>query len=206
MRRSPRPAVLVLVLAAPVVALGSCSGQQATSEFDAALPVADSGGWEASSGCHGDNECPQPDGRYCQPCFDGGTSCAAARCLNGVCTGYPPMCPGPVSNPCASKACGDPCEQCSTFDGGCYSGTCSSLGACKNSTPTCSGDGGRGCAPMDAIGIGDCNYFLGWIWDGAACKAVVGCQCIGSDCGLGLNDSSTCQTVFSGCSGGADAH
>ncbi len=152
-----------------------------------------------STTCLRDSDCPQPAGNYCIPCFEVGVSCASTRCMSGQCIGVAADCPGPLTDPCASRTCGDACQQCSTVDGGCYPGLCDWFGACKARTPTCSIDAGRGCSAMDASGVGDCNDPFGWAWDGIKCVAVVGCECVGSDCGELLPDSSTCAAVFSGC-------
>ncbi|MBI4605820.1 MAG: hypothetical protein HY721_27960 [Planctomycetes bacterium] len=38
------------------------------------------------------------------------------------------------------------------------------------------------CEPMDAAGTGACLVVIGWAWDGAACRALSGCDCEGADC------------------------
>ena len=38
------------------------------------------------------------------------------------------------------------------------------------------------CAAWDAKGVGMCSMFLGYIWDGKACKGISGCSCGGADC------------------------
>jgi hypothetical protein len=145
--------------------------------------------------CATDSDCVQPAAQYCDPCFEGGVSCGRTACIDGTCQYEPPDCPGPVGNPCASKMCGDPCQQCSTLDGGCYPGTCDWLGACKTTVPVCSASAQTSC-DVDAVGIGDCNHVLGWSWDGSKCVAVVGCDCRGSDCGDLLPDSDDCIAEF----------
>lgn len=169
---------------------GSATDQESPSTGDGSMP------------CRTDSDCPQPSEQYCLPCFEGGVSCAHSQCDNGVCQGQAAgNCPGPINDPCASKSCGDACQQCSTADGGCYPGTCNWLGACKSSTPICSPSAPRGCAVSDAVGVGDCNDFLGWAWDGTACIAVVGCLCQGSDCGTLLVSSFDCVSTFLPCGG-----
>lgn len=159
--------------------------------------------------CQTDQDCPQPEPAPCQLCFDGGTVCARSQCGNGdgvmfadgrwqvvscqgsacpprQCVDSPAWCPGPLSDPCANKSCGDACEQCNTADGGCYPGTCNFRGACRAAAPTCSPDRAQrlaeDCRATDAIGIGDCNYLFGWSWGASGCTPVVGCSCQGSDC------------------------
>ena len=163
-------------------------------------------GVDGSMRCRGDSDCPQASTQYCVPCFEGGLDCAHYRCTNGSCVGVPAgrSCPGPLTNPCASKACGDGCQQCSTVDGGCYPGTCNWFGACKAATPVCTGQASRGCSPSDAMGVGDCNDFLGFGWDGSKCIALVGCVCQGSDCGILLSAEIDCNAVFAPCGHDAD--
>lgn len=38
------------------------------------------------------------------------------------------------------------------------------------------------CKAWDAKGQGMCSMFLGYVWDGAACKGISGCSCAGVDC------------------------
>jgi hypothetical protein len=107
-------------------------------------------------------------------------------------------------NPCASGTghmCGSPCMQCNTLDGSCYVGTCDFLGDCTANDPQCESNATRSCAPTDADGANDaegneCNDFLGWGWDGSKCIAVVGCRCVGSECGSLLHDEFTCVVVY----------
>ena len=112
-------------------------------------------------------------------------------------------------NPCASGTghrCGSTCTQCNTDDGSCYAGTCNFLGDCTVNDPQCGPNPKRSCGPTDAQGWPDaegnpCETVLGWAWDGK-CIAVVGCRCIGSECGSLLADNFTCFAVYqhdSGC-------
>jgi hypothetical protein len=150
--------------------------------------------------CRVDGDCPQPSGQYCVACFEGGVDCARSQCVAGACVGHAANCPGPMTNACAYKGCGDPCQQCSTYDGGCYAGTCNWFNECKQAVPVCSISATYGCAPSDAVGVGDCNDFLGWGWDGSKCSPVVGCLCQGSDCvGLTTGSASDCLGNYSQC-------
>lgn len=38
------------------------------------------------------------------------------------------------------------------------------------------------CRPQDARGVGPCDLFLGWRWDGVECVSESGCECRGGDC------------------------
>jgi hypothetical protein len=57
------------------------------------------------------------------------------------------------------------------------------------------------CAPMNASGVGPCDAFLGWTWDGAACVGVSGCSCEGTDCEDLHASFEECQKAHAGCEG-----
>ena len=55
------------------------------------------------------------------------------------------------------------------------------------------------CAPQDAQGVGPCDLFLGWYWNGKECVGQSGCSCEGADCGAGWMDLEECKKVHDGC-------
>jgi hypothetical protein len=57
------------------------------------------------------------------------------------------------------------------------------------------------CAPMDATGVGPCDAFFGYAWDGAACVGISGCSCQGSDCGVLYKSIEACEKAYAGCTG-----
>jgi hypothetical protein len=59
--------------------------------------------------CDEDTDCPVSLAP-CTLCADGSSACPWARCDNGVCTAGIETCGG--TDPCANKACGDPCQLC----------------------------------------------------------------------------------------------
>jgi hypothetical protein len=65
---------------------------------------------------------------------------------------------------------------------------------------------GRPCIPSDATrtnedgGFEGCANFWGWKWDGVGCVAVVGCGCVGADCGNLLTTRPACLAAYSHCS------
>lgn len=105
------------------------------------------------------------------------------------------------TSPCIQPfQCGDACSQCNTLDGSCYPGTCDVIGDCTTRDPRCGGPE-RTCEPTDAQGTSDvrsppCQKVFGWAWDGDKCVAVVGCQCIGSQCSSLMKDDQTCRVVY----------
>jgi hypothetical protein len=58
-----------------------------------------------------------------------------------------------------------------------------------------------GCAPMDATGVGPCDQFFGYAWDGAACVGISGCSCEGGDCGALADSLEACHKAHAGCDG-----
>jgi hypothetical protein len=123
----------------------------------------------------------------------GGSAAAAAAGTGGAGS-------FPVS-PCVnSLPCGNACTQCNTLDGSCYAGTCDVIGDCTTRDPRCGGPK-RTCEPTDAQGTSDvrstpCQKVFGWAWDGSKCIAVVGCNCVGSQCSSLMKDEFTCFTVY----------
>lgn len=64
----------------------------------------------------------------------------------------------------------------------------------------------RPCTPTDAEGVpapgfssGECDKVLGWGWDGTKCIAVIGCSCLGADCGNLLSVQSQCRSAYASC-------
>ncbi len=55
------------------------------------------------------------------------------------------------------------------------------------------------CRAQDATGVGPCDQFFGYRWDGAMCVAVNGCSCVGPDCGNLIQDLNVCESVHADC-------
>ncbi len=56
------------------------------------------------------------------------------------------------------------------------------------------------CGPQDARGEGTCGRDVGWTWNGAACVALMGCNCAGADCAQGVwQDQGECQRAHAYC-------
>lgn len=135
--------------------------------------------------------CPPPtcedgtacrEGQICCPgcsgpgiCVDEGTGCPDIAC--------PPSCT--TDDDCGFGGVGLCCSDCV---GGGY---CSEDGSCA----TCPGD----CGPMDARGVGFCDAFLGWAWNGMDCEPLSGCSCEGADCGEVSVDESDCASLHAHC-------
>jgi hypothetical protein len=71
--------------------------------------------------------------------------------------------------------------------------------ACKVDHAGCSTPGGP-CDPEKAMGVGDCDAFFGYAWNGAECVGISGCNCEGPACaGLSM-DLAVCEEKHAGCS------
>ena len=55
------------------------------------------------------------------------------------------------------------------------------------------------CKAWDAKGVGMCSMFLGYIWDGKACKGISGCSCGGADCKHIYSSPSKCAAGQAHC-------
>lgn len=132
------------------------------------------GGWSGET-CGPDEVCDYPDGSYC-----GGDDSL------GVCIPRPEACPEPACRP----VCG--CDRetyCSPCDAHAAGTDVMSDGACP------SGD----CDAMDAHGEGLCDGYFGVAWDGADCRGVVGCSCVGTDCDALYDSHESCVAAYAGC-------
>ncbi len=57
----------------------------------------------------------------------------------------------------------------------------------------------QGCEPQDATGIGACERFFGYAWDGASCTGVSGCSCQGADCDTLYTEPEECEADHGAC-------
>ncbi|MFW5966595.1 MAG: hypothetical protein ACOCV2_03705 [Persicimonas sp.] len=55
------------------------------------------------------------------------------------------------------------------------------------------------CDPQEARGVGMCQMFLGYVWDGEECKGVSGCSCEGDDCDDLFGSFEDCEEAYRGC-------
>ena len=60
------------------------------------------------------------------------------------------------------------------------------------------------CDPQLAEGVGFCELFLGWKWDGLDCVPLSGCECSGPDCGNLYPEVDLCKDAHLGCGFGPD--
>jgi len=128
--------------------------------------------------CNSDSDCPQV-GAPCASCPDGTFACPWSACVNGTCAGGFDGCGG--YEPCANKACGDPCSQCDPNDPTCAETAvlkyCDTTGTCSSSFPVCGGGGGTCTSDADCPGVGACPPCFG---DGSCAEN----RCIQGACQL----------------------
>lgn len=55
------------------------------------------------------------------------------------------------------------------------------------------------CTPQDAEGVGACDLFLGYTWDGQRCVGISGCSCKGADCDKLYEDLGACRKAHAHC-------
>jgi hypothetical protein len=55
------------------------------------------------------------------------------------------------------------------------------------------------CAPQDAMGVGPCDQFFGYAWDGQSCVGISGCSCEGADCSRLHAALESCQKEHADC-------
>jgi hypothetical protein len=55
------------------------------------------------------------------------------------------------------------------------------------------------CLPQDATGVGPCDRFFGYAWNGSACVGVSGCSCEGVDCGGLFTSLDVCEKEHADC-------
>jgi hypothetical protein len=55
------------------------------------------------------------------------------------------------------------------------------------------------CLPQDATGVGPCDRFFGYAWNGNACVGVSGCSCEGADCGRLCASLDVCEKEHADC-------
>lgn len=73
-----------------------------------------------------------------------------------------------------------------------------SVEACKAAHAGCVSPGGP-CDPEKAAGVGLCDAFFGWAWNGQECVGISGCSCEGPACATLPMDLAVCEEKHAGC-------
>jgi hypothetical protein len=142
------------------------------------------------------------DGSDCNALFTDEDSCLAE---------YDECVPGDDCDPFDAKGIG-PCE---AFFGYSWTGdNCVGISGCECSGTDCDNlyDGpdecwdahalcelGDPCAPDDASGIGQCDAFFGYAWNGLECVGLSGCECQGVDCPNLPLEPDECEAMHAEC-------
>ncbi len=82
---------------------------------------------------------------------------------------------------------------------GCDGQTYSNAGCAAVAGVSVAHQGECGCAPMDAVGVGPCDAFFGYAFDGERCQAINGCSCEGTDCDALFSSLEDCEAKFEHC-------
>lgn len=115
----------------------------------------------------------------------------------------PPVDAGPGTCVIDGVTCrvGVPCriDECTTC-------TCSGDSVGCSVTPGCGMDGGLDaggpppiCPAQDARGVGNCERFFGYAWNGSGCVGISGCSCAGADCRSLPLDPTACELAHRLC-------
>lgn len=144
--------------------------------------------------------------------YDNGCSAAG----NGVNVEHDGPCESPPPPECAAQdAAGE--GGCAALIGYRWDGErCETLGGCSCAGPDCENiysldeleacerdhASCASCGAMDAAGVGDCDGFYGYAWDGSSCYPLNGCECVGADCGRARWERELCEIAHAHCASG----
>ncbi|MEZ4225143.1 MAG: hypothetical protein R3B13_29600 [Polyangiaceae bacterium] len=155
-------------------------------------------------GCAPSDDVPigSDDGGAGVPC--GPNTCAKGEeCCNescGICTQ-----PGGA---CIQLACGGGAGQGGGTGVSCGNNVCGAGEYCCNESCGICAKPDEGCVTMEckdpcdaqnAAGVGACDMFLGYAWDGKSCTGLSGCSCQGPDCSALYPTLDACNKTYTEC-------
>lgn len=132
-----------------------------------------------------------------QECWDAHGLCE----LGSPCDADDAFGEGPCDQFFGWKWNGDACEGVSGCD--CIGFDCEfldlDLPVCEAAHAECGGNVPPCPGITDAKGVGLCQLFLGYAWDGIQCVGISGCSCEGADCDNLYPELDVCQQATAGC-------
>ncbi|MCS6900980.1 MAG: hypothetical protein NZX77_14570, partial [Polyangiaceae bacterium] len=130
--------------------------------------------------------CTEPCEGPMPPCAAPPPGCdyEGGGCVNGVWT-------------CGKLVCNSECKPGETKPApdGCNTCTCQEDGTWACTKLACVGT----CDPQEAQGVGNCEAFFGYAWNGKECVGLSGCSCQGKDCKNTFSSPEECQAAYKGC-------
>ncbi len=179
-----------------------CEPDDAQAIGDCALPLGTA--WSGDncislSGCEcAGSDCEAVAMTSEQECWDAHALCE----LGDPCQADDAFGEGPCDAFFGFKWNGDACEGVSGCE--CVGLDCEfldwDLALCEEAHAECGGGGVPPCPGItDAQGVGLCQLFLGWAWNGMQCVGVSGCSCEGADCNNLYPELDICEMETAGC-------
>ncbi len=102
------------------------------------------------------------------------------------------------------EGCTEDCPGVCGCDGMTYCNACTAAAAGVDVLSDGACSSGGPCDPMDAHGVGLCDGWFGFAWNGTGCYGISGCSCEGTDCGSAYESMEACESAHAACGGSGD--